>query len=118
MGVKTVIWLGSGSSETTVLLVRLCGYIIIIIIIIVIAITITIVVVIVIITIHSRYTSVIASDFLSRHSSPNNGLWEAKRVLLDGEDRPEKVGCRKKSCFLEFMCVDVARCCCSFPYPS
>ena len=118
MGVKTVIWLGSGSSETTVLLVRLCGYIIIIIIIIVIAITITIVVVIVIITIHSRYTSVIASDFLSRHSSPNNGLWEAKRVPLDGEDPPEKVGCRKKSCFLELMYVDVARCRCSFPYPS
>ena len=40
MGVKTVIWLGSGSSKTTVLLVRLCGYIIIIIIAIAIAIVI------------------------------------------------------------------------------
>ena len=29
--------------------------------------------------------------------------------LLDGEDPPEKVGCRKKSYFLEFMYVDVAR---------
>ena len=29
-----------------------------------------------------------------------------------------KVGCRKKSRFLEFMYVDVARCCFSFPYPS
>ena len=47
MGVKTVIWLGSGSSETTLLLVRLCGYIIIIII----AIAIVTVVVIVMITI-------------------------------------------------------------------
>ena len=27
--------------------------------------------------------------------------------LLDGDDSPEKVGCRKKSYFLEFMCVDV-----------
>ena len=45
MGVKTVIWLGSGSSETTILLVRLCGYIIIIII------AIAIVIIIVIITI-------------------------------------------------------------------
>ena len=25
------------------------------------------------------------------------------------EDQPEKVGCRKESYFLEFMCVDVAR---------
>ena len=71
MGVKTVIWLGSGSSETTVLLVRLCGYIIIIII----AIAIAIVIIIVIITIiYKIITSVIASDFLSQHSSPNNGL--------------------------------------------
>ena len=45
MGVKTVIWLGSGSSETTILLVRLCGYIIIIIIIIAIAIVIVIVII-------------------------------------------------------------------------
>ena len=29
--------------------------------------------------------------------------------LLEGEDPPEKVGCRKESYFLEFMCVDVAR---------
>jgi len=29
--------------------------------------------------------------------------------LLDGKDRPEKVGCRKESYFLEFMYVDVAR---------
>ena len=29
--------------------------------------------------------------------------------LLDGEDPPEKVGCRKKSYFLEFMYVDVSR---------
>ena len=29
--------------------------------------------------------------------------------LLDGEDPPEKVGSRKKSYFLAFMCVDVAR---------
>ena len=29
--------------------------------------------------------------------------------LLDGEDLPEKVSCRKKSYFLEFMHVDVAR---------
>ena len=29
--------------------------------------------------------------------------------LLDGEDPPETVGCRKKSYFLEFMYVDVAR---------
>ena len=27
--------------------------------------------------------------------------------LLDGEDPPEKVGCRKESYFLEFMYVDV-----------
>lgn len=46
MGVKTVIWPGSGSSETTVLLVRLCGYIIIIIIIIAIAIVIVIITII------------------------------------------------------------------------
>ena len=29
--------------------------------------------------------------------------------LLDGEDPPEKVGCRKESYFLEFMYVDVTR---------
>ena len=29
--------------------------------------------------------------------------------LLDVEDRPEKMGCRKESYFLEFMYVDVAR---------
>ena len=29
--------------------------------------------------------------------------------LLDGEDPPEKVGCRKESYVLEFMYVDVAR---------
>ena len=29
--------------------------------------------------------------------------------LLDGENPPEKVGCRKESYFLEFMHVDVAR---------
>ena len=29
--------------------------------------------------------------------------------LLDGEDPPEKVGCRKESYFLDFMYVDVAR---------
>ena len=29
--------------------------------------------------------------------------------LLDGEDPPEKVGCRKESYFLEFMYVYVAR---------
>ena len=29
--------------------------------------------------------------------------------LLDGEDLPEKVSCRKNSYFLEFMHVDVAR---------
>ena len=26
-------------------------------------------------------------------------------LLLDGEDRPEKVGCRKESYFLEFSCM-------------
>ena len=44
---KPRIWLGSGSSETTVLLVRLCGYIIIIIIIIIIAIALVIVIIII-----------------------------------------------------------------------
>ena len=29
--------------------------------------------------------------------------------LLDGEDSPEKVGCRKESFFVEIMNVDVAR---------
>ena len=29
--------------------------------------------------------------------------------LLEGEDPPEKVGCRKESYFLEFKYVDVAR---------
>ena len=35
----------------------------------------------------------------------------AKRVstVLDGEDLPEKVGCRKESYFLDFMYADVAR---------
>ena len=28
---------------------------------------------------------------------------------LDGEDPPEKMGCRKKSYFLEFFYADVAR---------
>ena len=42
---KPRIWLGSGSSETTVLLVRLCGYIIIIIIIIAIALVIVIIII-------------------------------------------------------------------------
>ena len=32
-----------------------------------------------------------------------------KGFLLDGKDSPEKVGCRKKTYFLEFMYVDVAR---------
>ena len=32
-----------------------------------------------------------------------------REFLLDGEDPPEKVGCRKESYFLEFMYVDVAR---------
>ena len=27
-----------------------------------------------------RYTSVITSDFLSQHPSPNHGPWKAKRV--------------------------------------
>ena len=41
-------------------------------------------------------------DFLSQYPSPNHGLWEAKKVStnLDGEDLPEKVGCRKESYFL------------------
>ena len=29
--------------------------------------------------------------------------------LLDGEDSPEKVGCKEESYFLKFMYVDVAR---------
>ena len=29
--------------------------------------------------------------------------------LIDGEEPPEKVGCRKVSYFLEFMYVDIAR---------
>ena len=32
-----------------------------------------------------------------------------REFLLDGEDPPEKVGCRKESYFLEFMYDDVAR---------
>ena len=32
-----------------------------------------------------------------------------RESLLDGEDPPEKVGCRKESYFLEFMYDDVAR---------
>ena len=47
--------------------------------------------------------------FLNQHPSPNHGLWETKRVSPDGEDPPEKVGCRKRSYFLEFMYVDVVR---------
>ena len=31
--------------------------------------------------------------------------------LLDGEDPPEKVGCKKESYFLAFMYVDVSRDC-------
>ena len=45
-------------------------------------------------------------DFLSQHSSPNHGLWEAMRVSTHP---PEKVGGRKEHYFLEFMYVDVAR---------
>ena len=56
-----------------------------------------------------RYTSVIAIDFLSQHPRPNHGLWEARGFLLDGEDPPETLGCRKESYFLEFMYVDDAR---------
>ena len=59
-----------------------------------------------------RYTSVIASDFLSQHPRPNHGLWEEKRVSTwwRGPARlTEKVGCTKDSYFLEFMYVDVAR---------
>lgn len=52
-----------------------------------------------------NYTSVITSDFLSQHPNPKG----KEGFLLDGEDRPEKVGWRKKSCFLEFTYVDVAR---------
>ena len=36
-------------------------------------------------------------------------LGRQRGFLLDGEDLPKKVGCRKKSYFLEFMNVDVAR---------
>ena len=36
-------------------------------------------------------------------------LGRQRGFLLDGEDLPEKVGCRKESYFLEFMNVDVAR---------
>ena len=36
-------------------------------------------------------------------------LGRQRGFLLDGEDPPEKVGCRKESYFLEFMNVDVAR---------
>ena len=38
-------------------------------------------------------------------------LGRQRGFLLDGEDPPEKVGCRKESYFLEFMYVDVARDC-------
>ena len=55
------------------------------------------------------YASVIAIDFLSQHPSPNHGLWETKRLSPDGEDPPEKVGCRKRTYFLELMYVDVVR---------
>ena len=57
-----------------------------------------------------RYTSVISIDFLCQHPSPNHGLWGGqRRFLLDGEDPPEKVGCRKESYFLESTYADVAR---------
>ena len=36
-------------------------------------------------------------------------LGRQRGFLLDGEDPPKKVGCRKKSYFLEFMNVGVAR---------
>ena len=36
-------------------------------------------------------------------------FWEQRGFLLDEEDLPEKVGCKKESYFLEFMNVDVAR---------
>ena len=36
-------------------------------------------------------------------------LGRQRGFLLDGEDPPEKVGCRKESYFVEFMNVDVAR---------
>ena len=36
-------------------------------------------------------------------------LGRQRGFLLDGEDLPKKVGCRKKSYFLEFMNVGVAR---------
>ena len=36
-------------------------------------------------------------------------LGRQRGFLLDGDDPPKKVGCRKKSYFLEFMNVDVAR---------
>ena len=36
-------------------------------------------------------------------------LGRQRGFLLDGEDSPEKVGCRKESYFLEFMNVDVAK---------
>ena len=35
-------------------------------------------------------------------------LRRQRAFLLDGEDPPQKVGCRKESYFLEFMYVDVA----------
>ena len=52
-----------------------------------------------------RYTSVIASDFLCQTMD----FGRQRGFLLDGEDPPEKVGCRKESYFLAFMYVDVAR---------
>ena len=36
-------------------------------------------------------------------------LGRQRGFLLDGEDPPKKVGCRKKSYFLEFMNVGVSR---------
>ena len=36
-------------------------------------------------------------------------LGRQRGFLLDGEDPPERVGCRKESYFLEFMNVDVTR---------
>ena len=41
---------------------------------------------------------------------PFSTFWRFHALsLLDGEDPPEKVGCRKESYFLEFVYVDVVR---------
>ena len=86
--------------ETTVLLVRLCGYIVII------TITIVIVIVIVIITIiykvykcNCEWFSLSTFDF-----GRQRGFYLMERTHLR-----RWASCRKKSCFLEFMYVDVAR---------